>query len=94
MSDNETIAEAMAELTRARKKFPSWPIDPLHAVAILNEEIGELNQAILEHAYEPDKSSREDVKKEALQSLCMCIRFLNSMDVYEFKEGKQHEQKS
>ena len=33
-----------AELARAVKKFPTWPTDPLHALAVLGEEFGELTK--------------------------------------------------
>ena len=31
-----------AEVDRATEKFPLWPDDPLHALAVLGEEYGEL----------------------------------------------------
>lgn len=37
----------MDEVRRATQKFPTWPNDPLHAVAILGEEFGELTKAVL-----------------------------------------------
>jgi len=80
------------ELITARLKFPNWPNDPLHAVAILQEEAGELMKAVLEHTYEPYKSSREDVRKEAIQTAAMCFRFLASFDRYDFAPCVQHRQ--
>ncbi len=38
----EIIEAVKAELTRATAKFPTWPTDPLHALAVLGEEFGEL----------------------------------------------------
>lgn len=81
-----------AELTRSKTKFPSWPTDPLHALSVLGEEYGELTQAALETMYEPHKSSKEDVKSEAIQTAAMCFRFLESLDQYKFTPGIQHEQ--
>lgn len=86
--------EIEAEVTKARRKFPLWPDDPLHAVGVIAEELGELQQATLECCYEPGKSALLDVRKEALQTAAMCIRFLVSFDAcsYRFSEGTQHRQ--
>jgi NTP pyrophosphatase (non-canonical NTP hydrolase) len=81
-----------AEMARAIKKFPTWPTDPLHALAVLGEEYGELTQAVLQHTYEPHKSTREDVRKEAVQVAAMALRFLDSLDRYKYARGPQHEQ--
>lgn len=42
------VADVLAELERATRKFPTWPTDPLHAVVVLGEEFGELTKAVLE----------------------------------------------
>ncbi len=87
------IAEMLiAEVGKATKKFPIWPTDPLHAVAILNEEVGELNQAILQTIYEPEKSDKYDVRDEAIQAGAMLIRFMMSLDKYNYSCSIQHEQ--
>ncbi|WP_216825132.1 hypothetical protein [Agarilytica rhodophyticola] len=82
------------ELERAIKKFPTWPDDPLHALAILGEEFGELNKATLQTIYEPNKSNIEDVRAEAIQTAAMAIRFIASIDDYYFHESHQHIQGS
>ncbi len=96
MNPNSPIAalipEIEAELAKATTKFPTWPTDPVHAAGVVGEEYGELQQAILEHTYEPHKSTKEDVRKEAIQVAAMAIRFLRSMDTYEFKPCAQHAQ--
>lgn len=52
-SIDETILQQIKnELTRATAKFPTWSNDPIHAMAVVNEEIGELNQAVLQAVYE------------------------------------------
>ncbi len=87
------IEEAVkAELTRAITKFPTWPTDPFHALAVLGEEVGELTQAVLQTVYEPGKSDFDDVRKEAVQVAAMAIRFIRSLDVYKFQKGEHHEQ--
>lgn len=93
MDDISCIASEVAqEVEKASTKFPTWPTDPLHAVAVLGEEFGELTQATLQHTYEPEKSSIEDVRKEALQTAAMAFRFLLSIDEYKFQRGEQHSQ--
>jgi NTP pyrophosphatase (non-canonical NTP hydrolase) len=52
-----------AELARAVAKFPTWPTDPLHALAVLGEEFGELTKAMLQHTYEPHKGvTAQDIR--------------------------------
>lgn len=83
--------EVFDELDRAIAKFPSWPTDPLHAVAVLGEEFGELTKAILQAVYEPHKSGPNDVREEAIQTAAMALRFLASLDAYDYRPGAQHE---
>lgn len=80
------------ELKRAQTKFPTWPTDPLHAMAILQEEAGELQQSVLQRVYEPEKTTVFFVRSEAVQVAAMAVRFLLSLDKYEFKPSTQHEQ--
>jgi hypothetical protein len=84
--------EVMAKMQRAIAKFPTWPTDPLHALAILGEEFGELTKATLQTVYEPHKSTKDDVREEAVQTAAMALRFLASLDVYEYTKGAQHKQ--
>ncbi len=87
-----TVEVVLAELERATKKFPTWPTDPLHALAVLGEEFGELTKAMLQLTYEPHKTSPEEVRMEAIQTAAMALRLLNSLDKYEYKRGEQHAQ--
>lgn len=89
---SETDQPIEAELRRALAKFPTWPTDPLHALAVLGEEFGELTKAMLQLTYEPHKSSALEVRKEALQTAAMALRLFKSLDRYEYKPGVQHEQ--
>ena len=69
------ICEVMAELTRAKRKFPGWPADDLvECAAIVGEEAGELIRAALHHKNEG--GTVEDCDKEAIQTIAMCVRFL------------------
>lgn len=83
---------AVGEVLRATKKFPTWPTDPLHALAVVQEEVGELTKEVVQLTYEPHKSSREAVRAEAVQTAAMALRFLMSLDAYEFQRGAQHSQ--
>lgn len=88
----EVLLEVLMEVRRAHKLHPEWPEDPLHALAILGEEFGELTQAVLQVSYDEDKATPEDVKKEAIQTAAMAIRFLLSIDLYYYQRSDQHEQ--
>jgi len=80
------------ELHRACRKFPTWPTDPLHAMGVVNEEVGELSKAVLQAVYEPEKNPEGAVEKEALQAAAMLLRFLASLDRYTFRGAPQHVQ--
>jgi NTP pyrophosphatase (non-canonical NTP hydrolase) len=62
----------------------------LHALAVLGEEFGELTQAVLQETYEAHKQDREAVRKEAIQTAAMAIRFAMSLDQYQFNPCEQH----
>lgn len=90
--ESDPLTWVLDELHRATRKFPFWPNDPLHAAAIIGEELGELNQAILQRMYEPSKNvSIEHVRSEAVQVAAMALRFLHSLDRYDFQPGEQHD---
>lgn len=83
------------ELERAVAKFPTWPTDPFHALAVLGEEFGELTKAVLQHTYEPHKGvTRHDIATEAIQTAAMALRWAISLQVYEYKRSPQHSQES
>lgn len=88
----QVTSQVLAELERAAEKFPTWPTDPLHALAVLGEEYGELNKAILQQIYEPDKNPVGAVREEALQTAAMALRVLMSLERYEYLPCEQHTQ--
>ena len=92
MTIHQIIEAILAELRAAGEKFPEWPDDPLHAAAILGEEVGELVQAINQVIYEPEKSTELDVMAEAIQAGAMAMRFLLSMEDYQYIKSDQHNQ--
>lgn len=68
------VERILEELERAEKKHQQWPVDVIHAAAIITEESGELMRAALQWNYE--NGQQEELKKEAIQTAAMCIRFL------------------
>lgn len=89
---NDILMEIANEVESAQQKFPSWPVDPLHAMAVLAEEVGELQKAVLQETYEPVKNDKGDIYKEALQSGAMVVRFLMGLSKYEFTRSEQYMQ--
>lgn len=87
MSRDEIVAVVMKELDRAKTKFPSWPTDPIHAAAIVQEEAGELVRAVLQWTYECDR--RTEAEDEAIQTAAMAIRFLLHFRDYRTRESEQ-----
>jgi NTP pyrophosphatase (non-canonical NTP hydrolase) len=85
-------ADIAAEMARAMQKFPTWPTDPLHALAVLGEEFGELTKAVLQETYEQHKQDRDAVRKEAIQTAAMALRFAMSLDRYQPSPCGQHVQ--
>lgn len=88
----QIVDEVAIEMSKAVTKFPKWPTDPLHAIAILGEEYGELNKAVLQNTYEPHKTSVDEIRMEAIQTAAMAIRFLMSLETYKYNEAEQHKQ--
>lgn len=89
----DVMQEVQAELARATKKFPTWPTDPLHALAVLGEEFGELTKAMLQFTYEPHKKvTRMDIRAEAIQTAAMALRLAMSLPMYDYAPGPQHSQ--
>lgn len=77
-----SIRNILIELRKAKKKFPKWPIDPIHAAAIVAEESGELVRASLHEAYEPNLATPRAMVIEAIQTGAMAIRFVSNSEKY------------
>lgn len=86
--------EVLREVQRATQKFPTWPTDPLHALAVLGEEFGELTKAMLQLTYEPHKTSPSEVREEAIQTAAMALRLIASLEQYDYVPSAQHSQGS
>jgi NTP pyrophosphatase (non-canonical NTP hydrolase) len=66
IEDRHFFAAMEQEAKRARAKFPQQSF--WRTLAALTEEVGELNQAILEH------KDFEDIYREAVQTAVMAMR--------------------
>lgn len=89
---DEIIREVLAEVRWAQEMHPEWPTDPLHALAILGEEFGELTQSVLQATYEQEKSTPAHVRIEAIQTAAMALRFLLSLNEYDYLISPYHHQ--
>jgi len=82
-----TMVESILwELASARAKFPTQ--NAFVTLAALTEEVGELNQAVLQSKYEPHKGKRfEHIYAEAVQVAAMAIRVaLDCPDLHDAEE--------
>jgi NTP pyrophosphatase (non-canonical NTP hydrolase) len=88
----QITAPVIDELKRAQAKFPTWPKDPLHAIAVLGEEYGELVKGVLQLVYEPDRyaHTRDEIRAEAIQVAAMALRFAASIDRYRYDKCEQY----
>lgn len=85
MTEEKAIELILSELTRAQQLHPIWPLDEVHAAAIVTEEAGELIQASLNYYYiSQDCVNSKMAKKdfynkmliEAVHTGAMAVRFL------------------
>lgn len=65
------------ELDRAEKKHPNWPTDMFRQLAIMQEEAGEVTQAVLHFHYE--SGTVEHIREELIQTAAMCLRMLKNL---------------
>lgn len=86
------VGDVFDELQRAVTKFPTWPTDPIHALAVIGEEFGELTKDVLQLTYEPSKTNATNVRNEAIQTAAMVLRFVASLDIYVYAESARHQQ--
>jgi hypothetical protein len=68
------IQEVFAELLRAEELHPGWPDNLFEQIAIIGEELGELQQAALQAKYEGKPA--DHIRTEAIQLAAMSLRFL------------------
>lgn len=73
--EHQFFDEIVAELTKARAKFPKQSV--WVTLAALTEEVGELNQAILQLNFDSSKMmTANDARQEAVQVATMAIRVI------------------
>lgn len=81
------------EVKRSEEKFPEWPNDMIHGVAIMAEESGEAVKATLQHVYEG--APLAELETELIQTAAMCVRMLlnlNSRETPGHEVGKKPKQ--
>ena len=83
------IRSILAERRKACIKFPKWQTDPIHALAVIQEEIGELTQAVLDTVYGGPHGGVDKINAEASQAGAMLVRFLENMSAYNYKQSEQ-----
>lgn len=75
--DQKVFERIQVEITKARTKFPNNE----DLIVALQEEVGELSQALLEIKHEPHKqTTMEDVLSEAVQVAAVAIRIATEGD--------------
>lgn len=84
---DRAVDAVFKELRKAEHKFPGFPTDPIHAVAILAEECGELQQACLDWTY--GRGEKKQVYDEAIQCAAMSLRFLFNYNKMEPRPSEQ-----
>lgn len=80
MSESERItqiqSEVNAEVARARRMYPTWPADIIHAAALMSEEAGESVSAANSYYWGHKGVPLSAVRKEVIETMAMCWRFL------------------
>lgn len=74
---HKTIHAVACEVERAERKWPIWPLNLFEQLAIVGEEFGELQQAVLQNKHESGKA--EHVREEAIHLAAMAVRFLKNL---------------
>lgn len=87
-----TMGEILLAVERDVDLFPCWPSDPLHALAMLGDKVGELNKAMLLKTYEQEApgASDEAAYQAAIQTAALAIRLVISLPDYEPESCVQH----
>ncbi|NQU42152.1 hypothetical protein HQ520_02620 [bacterium] len=80
LTHDDVITLIFEELAKAENKHPGFPVDPIHAAAILAEEAGETVQASLDYVYHA--GSLDEMAHEAAQTAAMGLRFLLNLKHY------------
>lgn len=68
------------ELIAAEDQYPNWPTNLVEQAAIVIEEAGELLQAANNIHHSQKDSTAHDLRREAVQTAAMAIRFALNID--------------
>lgn len=82
-----TEADILSALSEALTRYPTWPTDPLHAVSLVVEEVGETVQAVLNAVFHHGDVS--NVRKEMIHTAVTALRFLACENQYVYKGSEQ-----
>ena len=74
------IRSIISELSRAEKVYPDWPTDMVYQASIMNEEAGEVVQAVNNFVMH-NSGSIKDIHDELIQTGAMVLRCLKNLDV-------------
>lgn len=83
---DEVLADAVAELNRARAKFPDWQQDPVHGAAVAAEEAGEVTKAVNNFYWSHGADQPADIYGEVVQAIAMYLRFAVDSEWMEIKQ--------
>ncbi len=72
----QIISEAIAELNRARKRYPEWPTDLVHATVVMVEESTEALKSANEIRWNHKQTTMADLRDEVIQTIAMCLRLI------------------
>ena len=75
---SKIIIDLTNELISAKAKYPAWPEDIIHQVAIMAEESGEAVRAALNHVYHDE--DLDALRHELVQTGAMCLRCIEWID--------------
>lgn len=84
--------EIFEEILRAESKHPEFPDDPVGMISILTEESGEAAREANKIVYDKD-GKVSDLKKEVIQTACVCYRALQRIKKLKEVEDERKEHK-
>lgn len=85
LAELSAIGLVLEELHSAKRMWPQWPSDQIHAAAIVAEESGELVKSVNDYTFKAGPF--EPARNEAVQVGAMAIRFIANAP-FEAPNGK------
>ena len=82
MKIERIMIEVLQEIERAELIHPNYPTNQFKALAIWQEEIGEVTKALLDS--EEKGASKSEVVNESIQAIAMGFRFLKNIHESKF----------